>query len=71
MEVVKELDSVVDIDIKGFGFVKTEKASTRSETANSLSMKTIREVSPEENNKDSGKKILRQTNYFFSNLYKV
>ena len=36
MEVVKELDSGVDIDLKGIGFVEPEKASTRSEITNSL-----------------------------------
>ena len=38
MEVVKELDSGVDIDLKGIGFVETIKARTRSEiVAKSLS----------------------------------
>ena len=36
MEVVKELDSGVDIDLKGIGFVEPEKASTKSETTKSL-----------------------------------
>ena len=53
MDIVKELDSGVDIDLKGIGYVKTEKASTRYEMTKSLSRKTIREVSPKENIKDS------------------
>ena len=56
MEVVKELDSSVDIDLKEIGFVEHEKAITRSETTKSLSMKTIRGVSSKENTKDSGQK---------------
>ena len=45
MEVVKELDSGVDIDLKEIGFVKPEKESTRSEKTKSFSMKTISAVS--------------------------
>ena len=33
MEIVKELDSGVDIDLKGIGFVETTKTSKRSETS--------------------------------------
>ena len=66
MEVVKELDSGVDIDLKGIGFVETGKASTRSETvAKSSSRKIFREVSPKENIKDSGKKTKTDMLFFF------
>ena len=65
MEIVKELDSGVDIDLKGIGFVETKKASTRSETAKSLSRKTIREASPKENIKDSGQKTKTNKLFFF------
>ena len=55
MEVVKELDSGVDIDLRGICFVKTGEARIGSETAaKSLSRKTIREVSQKENIKNSG-----------------
>ena len=50
MEIVKEIDSGVDIDLKGIGFVETGKAKTGSETiAKSSSKKIVREVSPKEN----------------------
>ena len=65
MEVVKELDSGVDIDLKGFGFVETGKASTKFETTNSLSRKTIREVSPNENIKDSRQRTKADKLFFF------
>ena len=65
MEIVKELDSGVDIDLKGIGFVKTGKTSIKSETAKSPSRKTIKEVSPNENIKDSGQKTKTYKLFFF------
>ena len=65
MEVVKELNYGVDIDLKGIGFVETEKASTRSEIAKSLSMNTIREVSPKEDIQDSGQNTKTDKLFFF------
>ena len=66
MEVVKELESGVDIDLKGICFVKTGKASTGSEiVAKSSSRKIVREVSPKENIKDSGQKTKTDKLFFF------
>ena len=65
MEVVKEVDSGVDIDLKGIGFVEPKKASTRPKTVKSLPRKTTREVSPRENIKDSGQKTKKYKLFFF------
>ena len=64
MEVVKELDSGVDLDLKGIGFVKPEKASTKSETTMSLHIKSTKDVSSKESTKDSGQKT--ETNNVFT-----
>ena len=55
MEVVKDLDSDVDIDLRGIGFVETGKVRIGYETTlNSLSRKIIIEVYVKENIKNSG-----------------
>ena len=53
MEIVKELDVGVDIDLKGIGFVETRKSSSKSEIVKPSSMTKIREVRSKESNKDS------------------
>ena len=54
MEIVKEIDSGVDTDLKGIGFVETTKTSKISETtAKSSSSKIFSEVSPKGNINDS------------------
>ena len=45
-----------DIDLKGIGFVETEKASTKSKSTMSLPMSTTKEVPSKESTKDSGPK---------------
>ena len=66
MEIVKELDSGVDIDLKGIGFVETTKTSKRSEiAAKSSSRKIVSEVSPKENIKDSGLETKANKLFFF------
>ena len=58
LDVVKELDSGVDIDLKGIGFVEpaNEKASTKYKSTMSLPMSTTKEVPSKESTKDSGPK---------------
>ena len=53
MEIVKELDVGVDIDLNGIGFIETRKSSSKSETVNPSSMTKIREVPSKESNQDS------------------
>ena len=66
MEIVKELDSGVDIDLKGIGFIETTKTSKRSKTAaKSSSRKIVSEVSPKENIKDSGLETKADKLFFF------
>ena len=65
LEVVKELDSGVDIDLKGIGFVKLEKAGTKCKTTMSLHMTTTNEVSSKESTKDSGQKTEANNVFIF------
>ena len=65
MEVVKELNSSVDIDIKGIGFVEPEKATTKYKITKSLYMKTTKEVYSKESTKDSGQKTWSDNVYVF------
>ena len=66
MEIVKELDSGVYIDLKGIGFIETGKAKTGSTTVEkSSSKKIVKEVSPKENIKDSGLETKTDKLFFF------
>ena len=65
MEVFKELDVCVDIDLKGIGFVEPGKSSSKSETTKSNSMTKIREVSSKESNKDSGLNTKTNKSFIF------
>ena len=69
MEIVKELDSGVDIDLKGIGFVETTKISKRSKTGAKISSRKIfSEVSPKEKIKDSRLETKKGKLFFLKNI---
>ena len=65
MEIVKELDDGVDIDLKGIGFFETRNSSSKSKKMKPSSMNKIRGVPTKESNKNSGHKIEINKSFVF------